>query len=218
MAEEPTPPLDRDLDERSVDDSAPLVTVDDPTVPEPHVDPRAADGLNGGSEESAADPERAGRPWRNLLQTTVGTAACAALGSVATKPGSRWYDDLDLPSWQPPKAAFPIVWTGLYVDIAATSAAVLTRLEREGRFEEATAYRRELAANLTLNTAWSGLFWRARNPLAAAVDAALLTVSSARLTRRAARTAPAMGAALAPYVAWCAFATALSAEIARRNR
>ena len=155
---------------------------------------------------------------RNLAKVAVATAVSATLGSLATRPDSDWYRNLDLPAWQPPKLAFPIVWSALYADIAATSASAITRLERAERIGEASAYRRELAANLALNTAWSALFWRAKRPWLAAVDAAALTVSSARLSQRAGVVSPTLGKTLAPYALWCGFATALSAEIARRNR
>jgi len=80
-----------------------------------------------------------------------------------------------------------VVWTLLYTDVALSSAASLSTLEYQGRTEEATAYRRALAANLTLNTAWSLVFWRARRPELAALEAGLLTLSSAGLARRAGR-------------------------------
>jgi tryptophan-rich sensory protein len=46
----------------------------------------------------------------------------------------------------------------------------------------------------------------------------LLDVRNAELLRRAARVDTAAGIALAPYAAWCGFATALNADIAVRNR
>lgn len=155
---------------------------------------------------------------RNLALLGAATAASALVGSLATQPKSRWYGGLDLPSWQPPKAAFPIVWTVLYADIAATSAVTLTALEREGRHDEARAFRRALAANLTLNSLWSVLFWRVRRLDVAAVEAGLLAVSSADLARRAGDGSHVRGRLLAPYAAWTGFATVLTAAIARRNR
>jgi tryptophan-rich sensory protein len=154
---------------------------------------------------------------RNLAILGAATVASATVGGLATQPGSRWYRSLDLPSWQPPKAAFPIVWTALYADIAATSAATVTKLEREGLHDEARVYRRALAANLVLNTGWSWLFWRARRLDVAAVEAALLAVSSADLARRAAAGSPRRGVVLAPYAVWTGFAAVLSAAVARRN-
>ena len=47
--------------------------------------------------------------------------------------------------------------------------------------------------------------------------AALLAASSIDLARRAGRAGRGPGLALVLYAAWCTFATALTAEIARRN-
>jgi uncharacterized protein YbjT (DUF2867 family)/tryptophan-rich sensory protein len=151
------------------------------------------------------------RGLRNLALAVSATGASATLGALATTPDSQWYRDLDLPPWQPPALAFPVVWTALYADIALVSASVMTDMERRGEPGRAASYRRALLANLALNTGWSVLFWRARRPGLAAVEAAVLAASSADLARRG-------GRALAPYPVWCAFATVLSSSIARRNR
>ncbi|UUL77894.1 tryptophan-rich sensory protein [Pseudarthrobacter sp. Fe7] len=63
--------------------------------------------------------------------------------------------------------------------------------------------------------AW--LFWRSRRPWLAAAEAAVLAASSADLVRRTYRLHRTAGASLAPYAAWCGFATVLSAAIARLN-
>lgn len=72
--------------------------------------------------------------------------------------------------------------------------------------------------NLALNAGWSRLFWRSRRPWLAAAECAVLAVSSADLVRRTSRASRGAGLALAPYAAWCAFATALSTTIAVKNR
>ena len=46
------------------------------------------------------------------------TVAVAALGSVASRSGQPWYDELDKPPQTPPDATFGIAWTILYVLIA----------------------------------------------------------------------------------------------------
>lgn len=153
----------------------------------------------------------------NLATTVLATAACAVVGSAVTQPGSRWYQSLDRPAWQPPQLAFPIVWSLLYADLALTSAAVLTEAERTGNAAAASAYRSAFAGNLALNATWSALFFGARQPVAAAVECAALAVSSADLARRAWATNPRAGRRLAPYAAWCAFALLLNTEIVRRN-
>jgi len=160
---------------------------------------------------------------KSLLTTGSLTTAAAVAGSLATQSvRSPWYQKLKKPAIQPPPAVFPVVWTTLYADIALASASVLSKRrqttdaaaadERVGR-----GYRRALVVNLVLNAAWSWSFFRLRNlPLSVGVAAAL-AVSSADLARRAGAVKPLLGWALAPYAAWCAFATLLSERIRRLN-
>lgn len=165
---------------------------------------------------AAASPRDTGP--RNLAITTAATAATAAIGSLATDPRSRWYRSLDKPAWQPPPVVFPIAWTALYADIAATSAATLSKHDRDGEQAEAVRYRAALAGNLVLNAGWSAVFFRGHQLRTSTAVAAALAASSADLARRSGRVSARQGWALAPYAAWTAFATALTATIARRNR
>ncbi len=153
----------------------------------------------------------------NAVIAGAAVVACAVAGSVATKPDSRWYRSLDKPSWQPPPLAFPLVWTALYADVAASAASTLTAYDRAGDASGRSAYLKAFGTNLALNAGWSWVFWRARRPGLAAVESALLTASGLDLARRSARVRCPAGAALLPYAAWCGFATVLSAAIARRN-
>lgn len=150
---------------------------------------------------------------RTLAGTSTATAATAVVGFLATDPDADWFRELDLPPFYPPPATFPIVWTALFADIAVTTAAAHGRLEGADR----RALRRSLAVNLALNGAWSWIFWQARSPRWAALEALALAVSSAHLVRCVARAHRAAGLALAPYVAWCTFAAVLCAAIAHRN-
>ncbi|WP_156384335.1 TspO/MBR family protein [Marmoricola sp. Leaf446] len=158
------------------------------------------------------------RGLRTLAATGAAAATSAALGAAATTPDDPWYRALAKPPWDPPPIAFPLVWTPLYADIAVTGAAALVELEEQGRTEDAAMLRRTLAVNLVLNTGWSVLFWRSRRPVLSTVWCAALAAHSGVLVRRVASADPALGAALAPYPAWCTFATALNGSIARRNR
>jgi translocator protein len=149
---------------------------------------------------------------RDRVVPVLGTLAAAAAGSLATDPGSAWFRQLDKPGWYPPPATFGVVWTGLYAGTAWAAGEVLSR-GGTGRRPFARAF----AGNLLLNAAWTPLFFRAHLPWAAAAEAAALTASTVDLVRRAAGTSRPAAAALAPYAAWAAFATVLSAAIARRN-
>ncbi|VXB35756.1 TspO/MBR family protein [Arthrobacter sp. 8AJ] len=166
---------------------------------------------------------------KTLAWTTAATVATAAAGGVATDPRSSWYLKLRKPDWQPPAIAFPVVWTALYADLAVTSAAALDNAVeldraadtpgpvRKDHSRELRAYRGALAANLVLNASWSWFFWRSRRPWLAAAEAAVLAASGADLVRRTYRLNRVAGASLAPYAAWCGFATVLSTAIARLN-
>jgi tryptophan-rich sensory protein len=70
---------------------------------------------------------------------------------------------------------------------------------------------------MALNAGWNAVFFRARRPWLAAAESALLTLSSVDLARRAQPAGRGKAAGLAAYAGWCAFATVLTAAIARRN-
>lgn len=151
--------------------------------------------------------------WKQSWWTFPATAAAATAGSAATTTGSQWYQRLEKPPFQPPPAVFPVAWTTLYVDIAATTARALTRADPA----QQRRLRNALLLNLALNASWSWVFFRAHRLGAATAVAAALTLSSADLTRRTAAVDRA-GLLLAAYPAWCGFATVLSGALWRRNR
>lgn len=148
---------------------------------------------------------------------TAAVGLTAVAGSLLTDPDQRWYKRLKKPSWQPAPQVFPLAWTALYADIAATGALTLADILEEEDIKAARTYMGALGTNLVLNASWCGLFFRAKKPWYAAAGAAVLAASSADLVRRTYQRSPERGVLLAPYAAWCGFATALSASIARRN-
>jgi len=152
-------------------------------------------------------------PMPTLVRTALAVAATAVAGSIGTDPTSSWFRSLDKPSWQPPPPVYGLVWAPLYADLAVVAALTLDRLPEPER----ARYRRALAVNLALNAGWGWLFFRAQRPWLAAAECAVLTVSSADLVRRTARSDARAAAALVPYPVWCAFATALTVALARRN-
>ena len=164
---------------------------------------------------TGSDPKR----WsRTLLQVGTSVAACAVVGSIATTPGSGWYRRLRKPRWQPPPAAFPVVWTSLYAAITVAATATIAELEDQGREAEAAAFWKGLAVNLALNAGWSVVFFRLHRLPAATLWAALLAASSTDLARRAAAAGPGKAVALGAYAGWTVFATGLSGAVARLNR
>jgi benzodiazapine receptor len=148
---------------------------------------------------------------RHLQRTSAAVAATA--GGLGTDVKSRWYSDLEKPTWQPPGAAFGPAWTTLYALMALTSARTLDRLEPQERRGFATAF----GANLVLNAGWSWLFCTARRPRWAPAEIVLLEASNLYLTRRAAKVDSRAAPMFVLYAGWVAFATALNAAIAHRN-
>lgn len=143
------------------------------------------------------------------------TAGAAWYGSRYSKKGNRdsWYRDLNKPSFTPPDAAFPIVWTALYAMIAWSGWRVWSAAPSRER----NAALRLWVSQLAENAQWSKLFFGQHNPALAlgdivALEGTIMTyISAARKVDRAA------GNAFIPYAAWVAFATVLNAEIVRRN-
>jgi translocator protein len=154
-----------------------------------------------------------------LAATTLAVAATSGIGSIASpRRVPAWYSRLRKPRYQPPGVAFPVVWTTLYGDIAASSAVAINRYRAAGQHDKARRYVAALSVNLLLNAGWSWLFFRYHKLGASVLGAAALTASSADLARRTADADPTAGLALLPYPLWCAFATVLSSHIWRLNR
>ena len=114
--------------------------------------------------------------------------------------------------------AFGIAWTILYVLLAGAGARALDRAKESPDPTQQRGYLRLYAGNLVLNAGWTWSFFRAKRPPLAVAEVVLLLASRLELTRRTYRLDRAAGTALLPYTGWTIFATALSAEIARRNR
>src|ERR1700754_1265605 len=114
-----------------------------------------------------------------LAATTLAVATAAGSGSIASPRRTHpWYARVRKPSYQPPGAAFPVVWTALYGDIAATSAVAIDRFRAAGRNDKARGYITALGVNLALNAGWSWLFFRFHKLGASALGDAALTASS----------------------------------------
>jgi benzodiazapine receptor len=148
-----------------------------------------------------------------LVKTAAAVGAAAVVGSIASAPASPWYQSLDKPRWQPPPAAFPAVWTPLYLLLAFAGARAIDRTSGAAR----TGFARAYAMNLALNAGWTVVFFRTRSPKLALIEIVALNGSNLGLLRRAWRADRHAGAALLPYVAWTGFAAALNAAIAVQN-
>lgn len=159
------------------------------------------------------------KAWRRTaLAVGAATGAAVVVGSLLTDPGGKWYRSLRTPSWQPPGWVIPAVWNVIYPSIAVAATATIAELKEEDRPQEARAFATAYGINLAANAAWSGLFFRAHQLMPSAIGSWLLAASAADLARRSSRLGRLRPVAFGGYAAWCVFAGALSASLARRNR
>ena len=143
-------------------------------------------------------------------------AATSILGQIATYPNlAPWYADLVKPSFNPPNWIFAPVWTTLYALMAFALWRILRlqKSSRQRRFAITT-----FSLLLTLNAAWSWMFFWAHSPLLGLINIVpqflvilATVVSFARLDGVAA-------ICLVPLAAWVAFATILNTAIWLLNR
>jgi len=151
--------------------------------------------------------------WGTVPVVAAAAAGTAATGGKGTGVNSAWYRSLTKPDIQPPKQAFPIVWTSLYADVAVAATVTQSRLTAKRR----RRFRAALAVNMALNAGWCFTFFRARRLDLAVLSAGALALSSADLTRRAAKAGVGPTLGMGAYAAWCGFATMLSAAVRRAN-
>lgn len=136
------------------------------------------------------------------------------LGALGTKVDSHWYKSLRKPTWQPPGWVFGPAWTTLYALTTIASGRVLNRLPDQA---SRSTFTRNLAVNMTINVAWSWLFFSAQRPRASLLDSVALEASTLQLIKKAAEVDRTSALLLTSYAGWVGFATVLNSEIVRLN-
>ena len=150
---------------------------------------------------------------RAVLVAAAAATIVAVVGGTMTDLGP-WYQSLRKPDWQPPDAAFGVMWTAIFA-MAAASGVVAWR---------ATASRptREwilglFALNGFANILWSLLFFRSRRPDWALLEVFGLWLTIVALILFLARISRLASWLLAPYLAWVSVAALLNYDVARAN-
>ncbi len=154
--------------------------------------------------------------WKKALVTVPTIVIAGSLMGVISNNGfdNGWYAALQKPSFQPPGWVFGAMWTALYTMLGIALAAVLNEPGSKMRRIALSLF----AAQLTLNFAWSPLFFgfgMIDLALVLLVAMLVLAVATANMFRRIRRVA---GWLMLPYLAWLCTATALNYETRRLNR
>ncbi len=150
---------------------------------------------------------------RAVLVAAASAMAVAAIGGTITDLGP-WYRSLAKPSWQPPDAAFGVIWTVVFA-CAAASGVIAWRHAK-------TAATREwiiglFAMNGFLNIFWSLLFFRLHRPDWALTEVCAFWLSIVILILFLGRLSRTASALLIPYIVWVSIAAALNVEVVRLN-
>ena len=165
---------------------------------------------------------RAAAAWAGaaaVYGAAQGLSAWAGQRAAGTRPQ---YERFDRPAFSPPGAVFPVVWSVLNLT-TATSAWRLWRVQASQPDPAAPATRAARAAlawwagAVAVRSGYVPLEFGARRFWLATADSALLCAVMTRYAWLARRADPAAAALAVPEIAWTAFATVLSAAVARRN-
>jgi translocator protein len=152
---------------------------------------------------------------RLVAIAVIPVIAASIVGQIATYPNlTPWYAGLVKPSFNPPNWVFAPVWTMLYVLMAFAVWRVFRSRRR-------TAMRRVglvlFFIQLTLNAAWSWMFFAAHSPVLGVINiipqlAAIIATVIVFL-----RLDIAAAIALIPLAAWVTFAAVLNFSIWSMN-
>lgn len=151
------------------------------------------------------------RVWLALGGWLLLCFGAAAFGGLFM-PG-EWYASLKKPSWNPPGWVFGPVWTTLYLMMAVAAWLVWKR----GGF---STQRRALAlflVQLTLNAAWTPLFFGLHRPGLAFAEILLLWLAIAAALAAFRPVSRVAAWLLVPYLAWVSFAAFLNFTLWRLN-
>jgi tryptophan-rich sensory protein len=139
--------------------------------------------------------------------------AAAGIGAIASRDAPQFYLALARPEWAPPASVFGPVWTVLYA-LNGLSAWLVWR-EREPRSKR-TAYAL-FVAQLATNALWSWLFFELKLGAWAFAEVLVLAALVAATMVKFHAIKPLAAWLLAPYLAWIAYASALTLAVWRLN-
>jgi translocator protein len=159
-------------------------------------------------------------PSRSIRAQTLGFMGWLALvllagglGALASVEAASFYAQLDRPGWAPPAGVFGPVWSLLYGLMAVAAWLVWREPAQPSRAPALVVFVLQLA----VNALWSWLFFAWHRGAWALADVLLLLVLIATAIALFRRVRPLAAWLLWPYLAWVAFASALTWAVWRAN-
>lgn len=137
--------------------------------------------------------------------------ACAGAGVTGRLfPPGDWYDSLRKPSWTPPNWLFPVIWTTLYLLMAAAGARVAVRPDNG----VAMAL---WALQIAFNGLWTPVFFGLKKMLGGLLVLIVLWISVAATLVALWQVDWIAGLLFVPYLLWVSIAGALNLAVLRMN-
>ena len=137
-------------------------------------------------------------------------------GWIANKNAQEKYKKLKQPSFSPPGAVFPIVWTTLYATMGIAKYRVDQKV-KDMRTDSTLAIPL-YDLQLGLNFLWSFLFFRWGLRGAALVEICLMLASIALTAYEFQKLDNTAGVLMMPYVGWVTFALGLNYSVWKLNK
>ncbi len=151
-----------------------------------------------------------------LRPSLVGAMAAivvAALGASVSDIGP-WYVQLQKPDWNPPNAAFGIIWTIIFSLCAISGVTAWLKVKDR---KDGDALIGTFAFNGFLNVLWSLLCFRLHRLDWAMAEVIFLWFSIVAMIIVAGRLSRLAGMLLIPYLVWVSIASYLNWELLRMN-
>jgi tryptophan-rich sensory protein len=152
------------------------------------------------------------RSWSRIAIVTVPAIVFAGSASgwlSGSGYGNDWFENLAKPFFMPPGWTFGVVWPILYALMGVALAMVLAEPPSERRRNALILF----FGQLTLNFAWSPIFFAAHDITLAKYVIYLMAVLAGAAAGQFLRLGRAAGLLLIPYLAWLIFAAMLNSVI-----
>lgn len=153
-----------------------------------------------------------------IISLIVFIAIAYLAGALGVQPVTEsidmWYAGLIKPIWSPPDFLFGPVWFVLYTLMGIAVWRVWNRRYSNPLSESALIF---YAMQLTLNAAWSPLFFGLHSPFLAFLDISVLAFLVATTTAIFWKIDKVAGKLLVPYFFWTVFALVLNLSIWQLN-
>ena len=147
------------------------------------------------------------------LMAFVAVNVLAAMSGAVFKP-DQWYDNLNKPSWNPPKWAFPVVWTIIFAMIALAGWIAYRAAGGLGGAPWAFVF---YGLQLVLNAGWSAVFFGMKRPDLALIEVGFMFAAILINLILFWQISTAAGLLMVPYLVWTAIAARLTMKIVELN-